>query len=169
MKVENSIRNGVFVALALAAVAAAASLYAQTSGIYKWTDENGVVHFSDMKPADTDSQNLEVDHRTGFSKVAKDDNTTASADAAAPGENGEAPLSAAQQRRQEIAESRDAQRFEQAEIRLWCQKHEKRLLEMEPARRVYTYDENGRQVRMDDDTRVALIEESKAYLSENCQ
>ena len=157
MKVENSIRNGVFVALALAAVAAAASLYAQTSGIYKWTDENGVVHFSDMKPADTDSQNLEVDHRTGFSKVAKDDNTTASADAAAPGENGEAPLSAAQQR------------FEQAEIRLWCQKHEKRLLEMEPARRVYTYDENGRQVRMDDDTRVALIEESKAYLSENCQ
>ncbi|NNJ77628.1 MAG: DUF4124 domain-containing protein, partial [Xanthomonadales bacterium] len=58
-------------AVAMLALAMTASLQAQATEVYKWTDENGVVHFSDMKPADTDSQNLEVDDRTGFSKAVE--------------------------------------------------------------------------------------------------
>ncbi|NNJ80262.1 MAG: hypothetical protein HKP19_13520 [Xanthomonadales bacterium] len=80
----------------------------------------------------------------------------------------EPELTAAQQRRNEIAQARDAVRLERLEKQQWCDKHRKRLIEMEPARRVYTYDEDGEQVRMDDDTRVALIEESRNYLAENC-
>jgi hypothetical protein len=39
---------------------------------------------------------------------------------------------------------------------------------MEPARRVYYKDENGQEVRMDDNQRMSLIEESRNYIAENC-
>jgi hypothetical protein len=155
-------------AVAMLALALSASLHAQSIEVYKWTDENGVVHFSDMKPADTDSQNLEVDDRTGFSKAVEAAPRMNMAQATEEADVEEPELTAAQQRRNEIAEARDAVRLERLEKQQWCDKHRKRLVEMEPARRVYTYDENGKQVRMDDDTRVALIEESRSYLAENC-
>lgn len=169
MQPKLTVREYVTIALAAAALATAAPLFAQATDVYKWTDENGVVHFSDMKPADAEAQNLEVNDRTGFSRSAQDDPARAAAPSPAKESTEQPELTAAQQRRQEIAEAREAQRLEQVEIQQWCDKHRKRLVEMEPARRVYTYDENGQQVRMDDDTRVALIEESRAYLSENCQ
>jgi hypothetical protein len=40
---------------------------------------------------------------------------------------------------------------------------------MEPARRVFYTNEQGESVRMDDDERMALIEESRAFLAENCE
>ncbi|MBT8050096.1 MAG: DUF4124 domain-containing protein [Gammaproteobacteria bacterium] len=155
-------------AVAMLALAMTASLQAQATEVYKWTDENGVVHFSDMKPADTDSQNLEVDDRTGFSKAVEAAPRMNTAQATEEAAVEEQELTAAQQRRNEIAQARDAVRLERLEKQQWCDKHRKRLIEMEPARRVYTYDEDGEQVRMDDDTRVALIEESRNYLAENC-
>ena len=155
-------------AIAMLALALSASLYAQATEVYKWTDENGVVHFSDMKPADADSQNLEVDDRTGFSKAVESAPRTTTTQATEEADVEEPELTAAQQRRKEITDARDAQRLERLEKQQWCDKHRKRLVEMEPARRVYTYDENGQQVRMDDDTRVALIEESRNYIAENC-
>jgi hypothetical protein len=46
--------------------------------------------------------------------------------------------------------------------------HRQRLEQLEPARRVFYTDETGESVRMDDDQRLALIEESRAFLDENC-
>jgi hypothetical protein len=40
---------------------------------------------------------------------------------------------------------------------------------MEPARRVFYTDDQGESVRMDDDQRMALIDESKAFLAKNCR
>jgi len=49
-----------------------------------------------------------------------------------------------------------------------CQKHRKRLTQMEPARRVFYTNEQGESVRMDDDLRMDLIEEDRSYINENC-
>jgi len=135
---------------------------AAATQIHRWVDENGVVHFSDVRPASMPSSTLEV---------ADPEPAPATPGPAAPAADpatGQAP-SAAEQRRQAIRERREARAAEQAETARWCDKHRQRLEQMEPARRVFYTDENGEQVRMDDDQRMGLIEESKSFLSENCQ
>lgn len=133
--------------------------------IHTWTDKDGVLHFSDTKPAATESSTIEI----------KDNASQASYSPPAPAApppvdtgTGEQPLSAAQQRRKDIAESRRARNEEQAEKEQMCSRHQKRLEQMEPARRVYYKDENGQEVRMDDNQRMSLIEESRNYIAENC-
>ncbi|MEJ2384711.1 MAG: DUF4124 domain-containing protein [Xanthomonadales bacterium] len=135
---------------------------AEATEIHRWVDADGVVHFSDVRPASTPSSTLEIaDPEPAAASSAT--NANAAADAA------ETPLSAAEQRRQAMRERREAQAAERQETEFWCDKHRTRLEQMEPARRVFYTDENGEQVRMDDDMRMGLIEESKTFLSENCQ
>ena len=43
-----------------------------------------------------------------------------------------------------------------------------RLERVEPNRRIFYTDESGENVRMDDDKRIALVEESKDFLTKNC-
>jgi hypothetical protein len=147
--------------LTLLACLAAGNPAAATE-IHRWVDENGVVHFSDVRPASIPSNTLEIA-----------DPEPASAPAAPPepadGDAADAPLSVAEQRRQAIRERREALAAERQETTEWCDRHRQRLEQMEPARRVFYTDENGEQVRMDDDLRMGLIEESKTFLSENCQ
>jgi glutaredoxin len=40
--------------------------------IYKWTDENGAVHFSDKAPAQVRSESVHIDARPGFDVPAQD-------------------------------------------------------------------------------------------------
>lgn len=154
------------VLLLIGALLAATSPLALAQEVYTWTDENGVVHFSDTRPAETPAETIQMDATPGGASYSEPAGETTAPPAAT---EGEAPLSAAQQRRQKIAEDRQARREEQAATAAMCDRHRKRLEQMEPARRVYYTDENGEQVRMDDIQRVALVEESRNYLAENCQ
>lgn len=134
--------------------------------VHKWVDENGVVHFSDTKPMSVESQTIEM-HDSGYSQG----NNPAPAQQGAPDPSSaaEPQLSAAQARREEMARKREERKEAAAEAEYLCARHSKRLEQMEPARRVYYTDEDGQQVRMDDVKRVELVEESKAFLSDNCQ
>ncbi len=150
------------IARGLACCAVLALLAAGSAGareIHRWVDENGVVHFSDVQPADRETRRLDLaDPAPEIGPAAP----------AAPAPAVEPALSAAEQRRQDIRERREARAEEKREAEYWCDKHRKRLEQMEPARRVFYTDENGEQVRMDDGQRMGLIEESKNYLAENC-
>ena len=128
--------------------------------IHTWKDKDGVVHFSDTRPADTATQTIEIDEARQASIAA--------APSAIPEGTGEQLPNAAQQRRQEIADARAAQREEREKSEAMCQRHRQRLEQMEPARRVYYRDEDGQEVRMDDIQRVSLIEESRNFIAENC-
>jgi hypothetical protein len=132
--------------------------------IYSWTDENGTVHFSSTKPSDTEAETINVDPGKGGVSYSQPD----AGPAIDEGDVAEPAMTSAEQRRHDIASSREAQQQRDASIAEECGKHEKRLVEMEPARRVYYWDENGRQVRMNDDERVALIKESRDFVAENC-
>ena len=88
---------------------------------------------------------------------------------AMPGQaEAEAPKTAAEARREAMAQNRSQRREQQAETERLCSLHRQRLEQMEPARRVFYTDESGEQVRMDDDQRMALIDESRAYVDKNC-
>ncbi|MDT8319970.1 MAG: DUF4124 domain-containing protein [Xanthomonadales bacterium] len=147
-----------FCAALLSATAALAA-----TEVYRWTDENGVVHFVDTPPGDTETQRLEIDeaYRPGTTGAypAPGDTTTG---------DGDAPASLADQRREKIKEAHEKRRTEAAERERLCALHRQRLQQVEPVRRVLYTDENGDTVRMDDDERMALVEESKNYLSRNC-
>lgn len=135
--------------------------------VYTWTDSDGVIHFSDRQPQDQAAQTLDVDevYRPGTTDAYRASGQRT--DAPSPEAGGEA-LSPAQELRMQLAEQRAERREEQAEKELWCDRYRERLARLEPARRVYYTNEEGEEVRMDDDQRVALIEESRQFISENC-
>ena len=142
--------------------ALACSGAATATEVHRWVDENGVVHFSDVRPNGAPASTLELADPSPAPPAPAVDSTAVT-------DAGDQTLSAAEQKRREIRERREAQAAEREETATWCDKHRARLEQMEPARRVFYTDENGEQVRMDDDMRMGLIEESKTFLSENCQ
>jgi hypothetical protein len=134
--------------------------------VYTWTDENGVLHFSDTPRVDGQSETIEAEevYRPGTA-----DAYAPPAEAAAADPVSETPVSAAAARREEQALEREQRREAQAELDRQCAQHRQRLEQMEPSRRVFYTDESGESVRLDDEERVGLVEESKAFLAENCQ
>ena len=152
------------VACCLLIACLAASGSATAVEIHRWVDENGVVHFSDVRPVSVPSETLEFADPPPVTETAG-----ANTDGTVSGAGAEPQASAAEQRRQAIRERRETRAAEREEKEFWCDRHRTRLEQMEPARRVYYNDENGQQVRMDDDMRIGLIEESRRFLSENCQ
>ncbi|MGD8578051.1 MAG: DUF4124 domain-containing protein [Lysobacterales bacterium] len=156
-----------FVALA---VVLAASL-ATTTGlagteVYTWTDADGVTHYTDSPPSHGKSKTIQVEevYRPGTADVYNAPTTTA------PSEDTGSAMSAAQQRREEINKKRQEAQAQQAEIDRLCKMHRDRLARVEPSRRVfYTDPTTGEQVRLDDEKRVAMVQESKDFISKNCK
>ena len=145
--------------------------------VFKWTDENGVVHFGDRPPEGQKTQTIDIPQAPRSSNTranpSPDDAQPGSDSSAAnatslPGEEEAAPLSLADQRREQIATDRQEKREAREETERMCAKHRQRLTQMEPARRVFYTDETGQSVRMDDDVRMDLIAEDKAFIAENC-
>lgn len=164
MKKGTPVRSRRLQAALIAVLAGMFCHAAPATEVHKWTDENGVIHFSDTKPLNTETRTVEINdaQQTSYSQPPPAAPQQPTADSA------DQPLSAAEQKRKNMAEKRQLQREEQAKAEELCKRHQKRLEQMEPARRVYYQDENGQEVRMDDVQRVTLVEESRNYLAENC-
>jgi len=140
--------------------------------VYTWTDEDGIVHFSDSPRASGEMETLSVEeiYRPGSAGVyAAPEESAPEAAAADPEAETPPPLSAAEQRREQIARGRADRQESEAQMEQQCALHRQRLEQMEPARRVFYTNEQGEEVRMDDDKRIGLIEESRAFLAANCK
>lgn len=112
--------------------------------IHTWTDNNGVVNFSDMKPASGESQII----------VMRGESTQT--------------LTIAEQHREDMDEELASFQHEQAVIEEMCKQHGERLERMGTATQVSYEDENGQEIGLEDDQRAVLMEESRNYLAENC-
>ena len=146
-------------------LAGSISISAGATEIFTWTDENGVVHFSGIEPMSRKTKIIEIENIRGGVSYSQ---PVAAADMAEESADETPELTAAQQKRQDIAQARIDQKEQQAAISELCNMHRKQLEDMEPARRVYYTNAEGQRVRMDDDERVALISESNKYVAENC-
>lgn len=147
------------------ALLAAPTLWAE---VYSWTDENGVTHYSQTPPPDGRDARIEDVPETAEEAAVNGagidfDGNSESTDNFSSGE-----LNAADQRRRELAERHDRQRALAAEQEAACRETRARLAKIEPNRRVYYTNDAGETVRMDDDERVAEVEELRAFLSANC-
>lgn len=150
----------------LLVVIASASVIA--TEVYKWTDANGIVNYADRPPDGQKAQTINVrdTHLPGNTQpdAARDAVVMDNAD----GQETSPPQSAADARREKIAKDRKERRVSRAEMDRKCAIHRQRLATMEPSTRVMYRAENGEVVRMDDDVRLAQVEESKAFIAENC-
>lgn len=129
---------------------------AQDRKMYQWTDQEGVVHFSDMAPEgqEAEARDLPADQAPVVSSPYPDPPSGPSA---------------AQQRREEIARKSQEAKVEQATRDTECEAWQAEVDRLEPNRRVYYTNEQGETERMDDVARTNRVAELKAQIARNCK
>jgi hypothetical protein len=143
-------------ALMLVLLAAGSTAMGQ---IYKWTDEEGNVHFGD-KPAGEDSEKVAIQsRRTNAERVQAD--VQARADAAAKAAEEEATAAPAGP----TAEELQARLDERAKK---CETYRERLRNFVQSRRIYREDENGERVYMSEEEMQAAREQVENQVQEYC-
>ncbi len=142
--------------------------------VYTWKDADGVTHFSDMPPESGDAQQIEVEE--AYYPGSSGAYTDGEAGASEPEPSGEDdnpmtenPQNLAEQRREQLARDRQEREEAKAETDALCEQNRQLLERLEPARRVFYTNEQGEEVRMDDEERVGLVEEAKDFMAENCK
>jgi len=135
----------------------AGSAFGQSKQMYSWTDENGVVHFTDSRPA---GQEVTVHDIPDSEPPAESDlqEQYEAVDELSPG----------QQRREEITQQRQEAQAAANESEAACAEMRDRVERLEPHRRVFIVNEEGETVRMDDVERTDRVAEAKAFIEENC-
>jgi len=128
--------------------------------IYKWTDENGNVHYEDRPTGAATEERLHMTYnRTDSSAVRQ--RTQARVDARTAREEAQ---TAAAESQKEAAENAAVA----AERAQKCEKSRARLESYLQARRVYRTDENGERVYLDDEQRQEARQKAEEQISEFC-
>ena len=135
------------------------AMEAQAEGeVYRWVDENGVVHF-DQQPGDhKEAVEIDVQSGVGVEQVA-----TPEAEPKA-----EPEPSYAQQRRDERAARRQELAEKRAVTARACEQARQRIANLEPSPRVMVENEDGSISRLDDEKRLEFLAEARDYIARNC-
>lgn len=143
---------------ALAAIGFAGSVMANE--IYKWTDENGNIHYEDRPRGATTEQRLSLTYqRTDSSAVQNRIQSQMSAREAR-----EEAKTAAAEAEQEAADEAAAE----AERQQACERARDSLERYMQARRIYRTDANGERVYLDDTQRQEARQKAEDQVSEFC-
>lgn len=141
--------------LALALTVPAAGL---ASDIYKWVDEDGVVHFGDRPAEDTRVEAVQVaSERTDPAEVRARVEARRSARAEPAGDP-----AAAQGLTEEEIEAQERERAEK------CTQFKERLQKFLTSRRLYREDENGERVYLDEEETLAARADVQEKVLEYC-
>ena len=127
--------------------------------IYRWVDENGVVHFGDRPGGQAGVEKIDIPE----SQI----NSTQPTSAAAATDTSQPP-SRAQQQRDERAEKRKEAAEKKQAIAAGCEQRRQLVAQLEPSTRVMVRLEDGTVTRMDDNKRLETLGEAKAYIAKNC-
>lgn len=141
--------------------------------IFRWEDNDGNVHFGSRPPPGVEAVQVNVKPNTvplvqSGANAQPDPGSstdTATGDAV---EDGEKPLSVAEQLRQNRAERRREQAEKDRINAINCEVMRNQKQAVEPSTRVMVDDGNGGSRRLTDQERQDLLTESNNYLSENC-
>jgi hypothetical protein len=162
--------------ITMACVLLAATAPAEAQQVYRWVDENGVVHFGDLPPEGVEATPVSV--RPNAVQSVSPGNPAKPA-GPAPGETaepgaggetgGEPELSLAEQRRKERSERREENARQARELEQQCDAMRKQKNWLEPSPRVLVRAEDGSTRRLDDAERERVLAEANAFLQANCQ
>ena len=147
-------------AFALLTMLAVAAVSPSALGqIYKWTDEDGNVHFTD-KPVEEDAERVAIQsRRTNPERVQAMVQSRAEAAAKAAEEEAAAqPQGPTEEELQAQAERRAQQ----------CQKYREQLQRFVQSRRIYREDENGERVYLSEEEMQETREQTEKRVQEYC-
>lgn len=128
--------------------------------IYRWVDENGVVHFGDRAEGNKEAEVIEVEKSPEYTAPANEDPIYAT-------KSGEP--SYAQQKREARAEQSKKAAQEREEIETACESYRNLIARLEPMPRVIIEKEDGSVVRMDDNDRLEKLKVAKDFVAANCK
>ena len=127
--------------------------------VYRWVDNNGVVHFGDRPPEDGVAESVSIPQ----SAVVSAETTANDAEKTA-----EPQPSVAQQLRDERAAARQEREAKAEVTDEMCQQARDVVTQLEPSPRVNVTHEDGTVTRMDDGDRLETLGKAKAFVAENC-
>lgn len=138
--------------------------------VYRWVDQDGVVHFGGEPPADVPSTIVSAGRDTSGLAAPTEPDASSPDGVPATGQPADKEsISYAEQRRRERAQRREEQMKANAERNQKCAAMRQQRDALEPSTRVIVNDENGNPVRMADEDRLARLDEAKTYLAKNCR
>jgi hypothetical protein len=138
----------------------AAQAEAQEKTMYRWTDENGVVHFTDVRPQEQQGQQVQE-------QVIPTDEPPAAPSPYSQSATTEPTLG--EQRRAEITQKHQEYEVNEAMTSAECAAWQAEVDRLEPNRRVFFTNEQGETERMDDVERANRVAELKAQIARNCK
>jgi hypothetical protein len=131
--------------------------------VYRWVDENGVVHFGDRRPQQKEAEVISIPQTSGISTGPSSD-----PDPANPAEAKDPPPSAAQQARDARAEARRESEAKAKVTAASCTQAREVISQLEPSPRVNVTHEDGTVTRMDDNDRLETLAKAQAFVAEHC-
>ena len=153
----------IFMAILIAMLGFLATDAVAKDEVYRWVDEDGVVHYSDLPGGLNNAEPVTIRESGGLSGQAP--STSAQADT---NQFGEPQPSYAQQQRDERAEIRNEAALRAQEIAAGCAQRRQLVARLEPSTRVMVRLEDGTVTRMDDNIRLETLGEAKDYIAEKC-
>lgn len=146
--------------IALTALALGAGSVAAASEIYRWTDDDGNVHYEDRPTGAATEERLDISYRRTDNDVVRQ-RVQARLDAQATRDE-ERSVAAAQE--QEQAEKAAADEARQKK----CESYRARLETYVQSRRLYRTDDNGERVYLDEQETEDARRKVEELIAENC-
>ena len=153
----------ILVAVLIGALGFSATNALAKDEVYRWVDEDGVVHFGDLPDEHSNAETINI--RTSQDLDAQTQSGAVQQDT---GQQPEPQPSYAQQLRDERAENRREAAEKQQDIDAGCEQRRRIVANLEPSTRVMVRLEDGSVIRMDDNERLETLAEAKDYIAEKC-
>jgi len=131
--------------------------------IYRWVDEDGVVHFGEQQPANTDAEQVIIEQDTSSDTLPSSNSALAD-----PGLPAATEPSYAEQLREERAQKRAAAEENKKIMTEACAQKQAIVSKLEYTPRITVISEDGTETRMDDNVRVEMVDEAKSFIAKNC-
>jgi len=133
--------------------------------VYRWVDEDGVVHFGDRPPANTAAESVAIPQSAG---VSAQPSPSSSVDSDSPESSAEPQTSFAQQQRDLRAKNRAEAEEKEKVIAAGCKKSRLLVSQLEPSTRVMVEMEDGTVTRLDDNVRLEKLNQAKSFIADYC-
>lgn len=149
------------VILSVTAILLAAHVLASDK-IYRWVDENGVVHFGDRPDTQKTAEKIELPQHEPSQAYQPGNQPPAEPE----------PLitepSYAEKKRLERAARRKESNQQRQEIAGLCAEAQQKIARYEPRPRVMVKNEDGTVSRIDDNQRQQILAAAKSFIDDNC-
>lgn len=131
--------------------------------IYRWVDEDGVVHFENQATAQDDAEQIYIKQKRGRNTQYYSDPEPTSTN-----QPTEPQASYAQQKRDERAKKQKEAAEKEKLIAAQCDQAHQIIAQLEPVTRVIVEQDDGTIIRMDDNDRLERLREAREYIAGNC-